>query len=61
MMGLEEMVEWESLMENLEEVNMNQEEDKITWGLTPNKIFSTSSLYRFMTSGGVSSSVAKKI
>jgi hypothetical protein len=51
MMGLEELDEWEDLMKALEEVNLNQEEDKISWGLSANKIFSTSSLYRFLTLG----------
>jgi hypothetical protein len=60
-MGPEELDEWEDLMKALGEVNLNQAEDKILWGLSANKIFSTSSLYRFMTSGGVSSNVAKKI
>jgi hypothetical protein len=61
MMGLEEVKEWEDLMEILNEVNLNNEDDAVYWGLTAKKIFLTASLYRFLTSGGTSYHKAKKI
>jgi hypothetical protein len=37
------------------------ERDTILWGLSPRKKSTTSSLYKFLTSGGVSCRMAKKI
>jgi hypothetical protein len=37
MMGLEEVKEWEDLMEILNEVNLNNEDDAVYWGLTAKK------------------------
>jgi hypothetical protein len=53
MLGTEEMREWTDLQELLRCVNLTQQEDVVSWGLTPSKVFSTSYLYRFMTNGGM--------
>jgi hypothetical protein len=52
MLGKVEMEEWGRLQNLLNEVSLSREEDQINWGLSANKVFSTKSLYRFLTSGG---------
>jgi hypothetical protein len=61
MLGQEEMDEWIQLQEVVRGAVISQEEDTILWGLTPSKQFTTSSLYKFLTTGGVSSRMGKKI
>jgi hypothetical protein len=55
------MDEWMQLQEAVRGTVVNQEEDTILSGLTPSKQFTTSSLHRFLTTGGVNSRMAKKI
>jgi hypothetical protein len=45
----------------LEEFTMEEREDKIAWGLSPSKTFTTSSLYKLLQSGGVELRLTKKI
>jgi hypothetical protein len=61
MLGSEEMREWTDLQKLLSDVRLTQQEDIISWGLTPSKVFETSSLYRFMTDGGMDSRLAVRI
>jgi hypothetical protein len=54
--------EWNDLQNRLQMVQLTDQRDVVSWGLTPSKQFSSSSLYKFMTSGGgVSSGLAKRI
>jgi hypothetical protein len=57
----EAQTEWGELQDFLQNVSLTHEDDVISWGLTASKRFCTSSLYKFMTSGGVGSSTAKRI
>jgi hypothetical protein len=61
MLSLEAQAEWEGLQGMLQCVSLAQEDDRISWGLTTSKRFSTSSLYKFLTSWGVNNSTAKRI
>jgi hypothetical protein len=56
-----EMQDWRDLQTLMNVMSVSTGEDRITWGLTSSKQFTTSSLYRFMTTGGVSSKMAKCI
>jgi hypothetical protein len=42
-------------------VCLSSEEDKISWGLTASRKFTTGSLYKFMTLGGICSRTVKYI
>jgi hypothetical protein len=42
-------------------VTLSNRDDEISYSLTANKIFSTRSLYRFVTSGGLPNKLARKI
>jgi hypothetical protein len=61
MLSPKAQAEWEGLQGMLQCVSLTHEDDRISWGLTTSKRFSTSSLYKFLTSGGVNSSTAKRI
>jgi hypothetical protein len=61
MLGQEEMEEWIQLQVAVRGIVIHQEEDTILWGLTTSKQFTTSSLYRFLTTGVVSLKVSKMI
>jgi hypothetical protein len=56
-----EITEWNELQVLLGEVRMSSEEDEISWGLSELKVFTTNSLYKFLTTGGIRSSLACKI
>jgi hypothetical protein len=60
-MGQEEYEEWMNLQSLLSEVRITIEDDEIAWGLSSSKTFTTSSLYRFLTTGGVDSKMVKRI
>jgi hypothetical protein len=61
MFGEEEMREWTQLQALLETMTLNGEEDTIVWGNSPGKKFTTSYLYKFITSRGVSCRMAKRV
>jgi hypothetical protein len=61
MMGTTYREEWNELQSLLNEVCVSTEEDEIVWGLSSSKAFTTSPLYKFLTSGGISCRMAKKI
>jgi hypothetical protein len=61
MLGPMEITEWNELQVLLGEVRMSSEEDEISWGLSELKVFTTNSLYKFLTTGGIRSSLACKI
>jgi hypothetical protein len=42
-------------------VTLTDSDDEISWALTANKKFSTKSLYRFLTNGGIPNILAQKI
>jgi hypothetical protein len=44
--GNEEILEWEEMERELEQVNLTDRDDSIRWVLSANGQFSTSSLYR---------------
>ena len=53
-LSLEENVSWVELLSILQNVNLDQEvRDDVTWALDNSKIFTTKSLYRFITHRGV--------
>jgi hypothetical protein len=60
MLGEREM-EWSELQGLMSSVCMTTQEDEITWGLSSSKTFSTRSLYRFLTNGGIDSKLTQKI
>ena len=49
----QEMREWELMMDALEAVQLNEGRDEILWLLESKKRYTTKSLYRMMTFGGV--------
>jgi hypothetical protein len=51
MMGTTDREEWNELQSLLNEVCVSMEEDEIVWGLSSSKTFTTSPLYKFLTSG----------
>jgi hypothetical protein len=53
--------EWLRLQSMLNEVQLTDEEDQIGWGRTPSKCFTTKSLYRLMTDGGITCRLAMKL
>jgi hypothetical protein len=62
MMSSEDFDEWSELQRVLGEVAITNDPDKISWGgLSANKIFTTNSLYKFLTSCGISCRMAKRI
>jgi hypothetical protein len=52
-LGAEELVEWEQLLADLANVHLSTDRDRMRWKLTKSGQFSTKSLYREMTFGGI--------
>lgn len=52
--GVTEVQEWESFLEMVQGIQLNDEMDKTVWALDKTKIFTTKSLYRFMSWQGAS-------
>jgi hypothetical protein len=61
MMCPEDHKEWSELQQLLQRCHLSTEEDEIIWGLTTSKTFATSSLYKFLTSGGINCHLAKHV
>jgi hypothetical protein len=61
MLGFEEMREWTELQKLLGDIRLTQQEGVVSWGLTPSKVFTTSSMYSFMTNGGMNNRLAIRI
>jgi hypothetical protein len=61
MMNQEVYTEWTELTKLLEAAKITDTEDMVVWGLTKNGRFSIKSLYNFLTSGGVTCRMARKI
>jgi hypothetical protein len=61
MLGPEEFTDWQALQQILRSVEISEEEDEVSWGLSSNKIFTTQSLYKTLTPGGVDCKMAKRI
>jgi hypothetical protein len=51
--GSEEILEWEELERDLEQVTLFDREESIRWALSANGHFSTKSLYRHCSFSGV--------
>jgi hypothetical protein len=51
--GREEVLEWEELERDLDQISLSDREDLIKWALSSNGQFSTSSLYRHCPFSGV--------
>lgn len=51
--GITELEEWNGLMEKLESVSLTEQNDRVIWKLEVLGKFSTRSIYRFITLGGV--------
>lgn len=47
------MAEWRETMSKLEPTRLTEEEDKVNWKLESSEKFTTRSMYRFITFGGV--------
>jgi hypothetical protein len=61
MLGPEEMTEWNELQDVLGCCALTEGEDEILWGLSSSKRFTTSSLYIFLTTGGVDCKMAHQM
>jgi hypothetical protein len=61
MLGSTEFADWTELYNRLAVVVLSDCDDQVTWGLTSLRQFSTNSLYKFMTNGGMKSKMASKI
>jgi hypothetical protein len=61
MLGEAEAIEWAEMQGMLRGVTLTDRDDEISWSLTANNFFSTRSLYRFLTNGGIPNILAKKI
>jgi hypothetical protein len=61
MLGDAEFSEWTEMQGVLRGVTLSDRDDEISWGLTANKQFSTRTLYRFLTNGGISNRLPRKI
>jgi hypothetical protein len=53
--------DWRTLQDWLKETQLNDMKDEVLWGLSPSKKFTTRSLYNFLTNGGISYKMAKRI
>jgi hypothetical protein len=53
MLGEAEAIEWSEMQGMLRGVTLTDRDNEISWALTANKKFSTRSLYRFLTNGGI--------
>jgi hypothetical protein len=58
MLGDEEMSEWTDLQTKLRGASLTQHDDEVNWGLTPSRVFTMGSLYKFMTSCGMDNKMA---
>jgi hypothetical protein len=54
-LDVEQLVLWGSLLEKLQGVSLNEVGDSIQWALEKDRVFSTKSLYRYLSFGGVRS------
>jgi hypothetical protein len=61
MLNPEAFEDWKELQEMPRGVLLSSESDKVSWGLTKKKVFTTGSLYRFVTHRGVNSKMARRI
>jgi hypothetical protein len=61
MLSPEAFKEWDELKNMLRGVTLSSENDRVSWGHTKKKDFTTGSLYRFITHGGVNCKIARKI
>jgi hypothetical protein len=61
MMSSEDYEEWTGLQKLLSEVKISNNTNEIAWGLSSTKNFTTNSLYKFITSGGISCRMTKRI
>jgi hypothetical protein len=43
------------------DIRLTQQEGVVSWALTPSKVFTTSSLYSFMTNGGMNNRLVIRI
>jgi hypothetical protein len=55
------MNEWTKLQNMLSGVCLTTQEDEIIWRLSTSKTFTTSSLYKFLTTSGIDCTLVKKI
>jgi hypothetical protein len=60
-LGAEATPKWSDLQTMLTGVTLNNNEDEVSWGLSPSKTFTTSSLYKFLMTGGIECRLAKHI
>jgi hypothetical protein len=60
MLDPEALLEWTQLQELLRGVQTQESEDEVIWGLSSSKKFTTGSLYKCLTNGGMSSKMAEK-
>jgi hypothetical protein len=51
--GEKEMTEWRSMMEKLERITLTEENDKVIWKLEKSGNFTTKSMHRYITFGGI--------
>jgi hypothetical protein len=49
---------WLELKESLGDISLSNNSDFVFWALEKNKVYSTNSLYRFLSGSGVTSRVA---
>jgi hypothetical protein len=52
--GGEEMKSWEQLLQMLEPIFLSDQKDRVKWALEKNGEYSSKSMYRFLSFGGVS-------
>lgn len=57
-LNLQEFNRWLDLVDRIADVPLSANPDSVSWALNKNKSFSTKSLYRFLSNGGVSSRIA---
>jgi hypothetical protein len=60
-LGAEATSKWSDLQTTLTGVTLNNNEDEVSWGLSLSKTFTTSSLYKFLMTGGIECRLAKHI
>jgi hypothetical protein len=51
--GEKEMTEWRSMTEKLERITLAEENDKVIWKLEKSGNFTTKSMHRYITFGGI--------
>jgi hypothetical protein len=57
-LSLQEYNRWLELKESLGDISLSNNADSVFWALEKNKVYSTKSLYRFLSRSGVTSRVA---